>query len=69
MSLANEQELKTVSGDIPYNIRIFDCWRCYAVLHVAGIGKACEIAHRDLEKNFKHMKDLRDRLYQVIHIP
>jgi cysteine desulfurase len=33
------------------------------VLEIAGLGKACEIAGRDLQKNRDHMKMLRDRLY------
>ncbi len=32
------------------------------VLEIAGFGKACEIAHRDLQKNMAHMKIMRDRL-------
>jgi len=34
------------------------------VLEMAGLGKACEIAADNLEKNIKHMKKLTDRLYQ-----
>lgn len=34
------------------------------VLEIVGLGKACEIAGRDLEKNASHMKNMRDRLYQ-----
>jgi cysteine desulfurase len=34
------------------------------VLEIAGLGKACEIAARDLAGNMAHMKDMRDRLYQ-----
>ena len=33
------------------------------VLEIVGIGKACEIARRDLEKNGLHMKNMRDRLH------
>ncbi|MFW6011816.1 MAG: cysteine desulfurase family protein, partial [Desulfosalsimonas sp.] len=33
---------------------------------IAGLGKACEIAERDLDKNFAHMKKLRDRLESEI---
>lgn len=33
------------------------------VLEIAGLGKACEIAAGDLEKNHAHMKALRDRLH------
>ncbi|MDZ7831902.1 MAG: cysteine desulfurase family protein [Desulfobacterales bacterium] len=29
---------------------------------IAGLGKACEIAERDFDKNFTHMQNLRDRL-------
>jgi len=32
------------------------------VLEIVGLGKACEIAQRDLQKNMAHMKFLRDRL-------
>ena len=33
------------------------------VLGIVGLGKACEIANRDLEKNISHMKEIRDRLH------
>ncbi len=33
------------------------------VIEVVGLGKACEIANRDLEKNMAHMKRLRERLH------
>jgi cysteine desulfurase len=33
------------------------------VLEIVGLGKACEIARRDLKKNMDHMKFLRDRLH------
>lgn len=33
------------------------------VLEIVGLGKACDIAHRDLEKNGPHMKKMRERLY------
>lgn len=36
------------------------------VLEIVGLGTACEIAKRDLEKNLKHMQALRDRLYEGI---
>ncbi|UCE52697.1 MAG: cysteine desulfurase [Desulfobacterales bacterium] len=36
------------------------------VLEIVGLGKACEIAKRDLERNMKHMQTLRDRLYEGI---
>ncbi|MDQ1238848.1 MAG: cysteine desulfurase [Thermodesulfobacteriota bacterium] len=34
------------------------------VLEIAGLGKACEIAERDLQKNTKHMIEMRDNLYR-----
>lgn len=34
------------------------------VLEIVGLGKACEIALRDLERNMSHMKALRDVLHQ-----
>lgn len=36
------------------------------VLEIVGLGKACEIATRDLEKNIFHMRQLRDRLHEGI---
>jgi len=33
------------------------------VLEIVGLGKACEIAKRDLEKNMAHMTAMRDRLH------
>jgi len=36
------------------------------VLEIVGLGRACEIAKRDLEKNMKHMQAMRDRLYEGI---
>lgn len=36
------------------------------VLEIVGLGKACEIAQRDLEKNISHLKNMRDRLHQGI---
>lgn len=33
------------------------------VLEIVGLGKACEIAERDLEQNISHMKTLRDKLH------
>jgi cysteine desulfurase len=33
------------------------------VLEIVGLGTACEIAARDLEKNRMHMQTMRDRLY------
>ena len=34
------------------------------LLEIVGLGKACEIAQRDLEINMAHMKFLRDRLHE-----
>jgi cysteine desulfurase len=34
------------------------------VLEIVGLGTACDIAGRDLEKNMKHMQAMRDRLYE-----
>jgi cysteine desulfurase len=34
------------------------------VLEIVGLGKACEIAKRDLEKNMDHMKKMRDLLFE-----
>ena len=34
------------------------------VLEIVGLGMACEIARRDLEKNMIHMQAMRDRLYE-----
>jgi len=36
------------------------------VLEIVGLGKACEIAARDLGKNMEGMRKLRDRLHQGI---
>lgn len=36
------------------------------VMEIAGLGKACEIAERDLEKNYLHLKTTRDLLYDRI---
>ncbi len=36
------------------------------VMQIVGLGMACEIARRDLEKNMKHMQAMRDRLYAGI---
>jgi cysteine desulfurase NifS len=33
------------------------------VLEIVGLGKACEIAQRDMEKNLKHLKKMRDLLH------
>ena len=32
------------------------------VIEIVGLGKACEIAGRDLEKNYSHLKNMRDLL-------
>ena len=34
------------------------------VLEIVGLGMACEIARRDLDKNSRHMQAMRDRLYE-----
>lgn len=34
-----------------------------SVLLIVGLGKACEIARRDLEKNMSHTREMRDRLF------
>ena len=34
------------------------------VLEIVGLGMACEIAKRDLDKNSRHMQAMRDRLYE-----
>ena len=34
------------------------------VLEIVGLGMACEIAGRDLDKNMAHMRAMRDRLYE-----
>ena len=36
------------------------------VLEIVGLGKACEIAKRDLEKNMDHMQKMRDLLHQEL---
>lgn len=36
------------------------------VLEIVGLGKACEIALRNLEKNMQHMRQMRDRLMRGI---
>jgi cysteine desulfurase len=36
------------------------------VLEIVALGKACEIAKRDLKKNMVHMQAMRDRLYEGI---
>ena len=34
------------------------------VLEIVGLGKACEVAGRDLEKNMAHYRAMRDRLHE-----
>ncbi len=34
------------------------------VLQIVGLGKACEIAKRDMASNMTHMQHMRDRLYE-----
>ncbi len=34
------------------------------MLEIAGLGKACELAKLNLEKNYENMKNTRDRLYK-----
>jgi cysteine desulfurase len=36
------------------------------ILEIVGLGKACEIAARDLERNRRHMQEMRDRLHAAI---
>jgi cysteine desulfurase NifS/selenium donor protein len=36
------------------------------ILEISGLGKACEIAKRDLEKNLLHMRSMRDALFNGI---
>ena len=36
------------------------------VLEIVGLGKACEVAKRDLEQNLSHMSAMRDRLARQI---
>jgi cysteine desulfurase len=36
------------------------------VLEIVGLGMACEIAARDLNKNMTHLQSMRDRLYEGI---
>jgi len=36
------------------------------ILEIVGLGKACEIAARDLERNRSHMAAMRDRLHAAI---
>jgi len=34
------------------------------VLEIVGLGKACEVAGRDLDRNMTHMQQMRDRLFR-----
>jgi cysteine desulfurase len=36
------------------------------VLQIVGLGKACEVAKRDLNHNMAHMQTMRDKLYEGI---
>ena len=36
------------------------------ILEIVGLGKACEIAARDLEKHRRHMQAMRERLHTAI---
>ncbi|MFW6139312.1 MAG: cysteine desulfurase family protein [Spirochaetota bacterium] len=36
------------------------------VLEIVGLGKACQVAERDLLKNMEHMKKMTDRLYTLL---
>jgi cysteine desulfurase len=36
------------------------------VLEIVGLGKACEVAKRDLDKNMDHTQKMRDLLYQQL---
>lgn len=36
------------------------------VLEIVGLGKACEIAHRDLSKNIEYLKEMRDLLHNQL---
>jgi cysteine desulfurase len=36
------------------------------VLEIIGLGRACELARRDLEKNATHFRAMRDRLHQAL---
>jgi cysteine desulfurase len=35
--------------------------------HIAGLGKACQIAYRDFDKNRSHMYDMRKKLLEGLH--
>jgi cysteine desulfurase NifS len=36
------------------------------ILEIVGLGKACEIAKRDLRENMTHLREMRDLLYQKL---
>lgn len=36
------------------------------VLEIVGLGQACEVAVRDPDKNMKHLRETRDRLYSTL---
>lgn len=36
------------------------------VPYIVGLGRACEVAERDIEKNGRHMQNMRDRLHKAI---
>jgi len=36
------------------------------ILEIVGLGKACDIAARDLERHHRHMQEMRDRLHAAI---
>ncbi len=36
------------------------------VLEIVGLGKACEVAGRDLDRNMEHMHAMRDRLHEAL---
>jgi cysteine desulfurase NifS/selenium donor protein len=38
------------------------------VMEIAGLGKSCEIAGRDLENNHRHLKTTRDLLFDKINV-
>ena len=38
------------------------------VAGIVGLGKACEIAKRDLEKNIKYLKSLRDYFIKLVEV-
>lgn len=37
------------------------------MLEIVGLGKACEIAERDLDSNMRHFREMRDRLHQGLN--